>query len=583
MKIKKTIAPVFLTNRNKWGKIRQWRMFNKDKTNLIFVLVIVLAVIVVMLPFREQTAGDDYTYALSVKHSVESGRFQLSDATAAALVFLVIWGGLFAKIFGFSLKTLHLSVVVFLPILTVAVYFLLRELKIEKTKSFFFTILFISIPFIFQYAYTFLTDLPFLTLEVLSMVFSIKAFRKNNLLNFFLGSLFSSLAFLTRQIGIFLWVSALVTFLVFLKSRDTRPSLYDSVKYLLSICAPAVITIILYLLFFKEPTIGQAGFFQNVVLPNLSYLFFIHSSPTLTIGAWLGLYYRAIEWFWLAIGLFSPLAIILLASNAKEYLRAKLFRKVILSLVIFTLLIFLESILFPGKVYLGFPLILYRYESLFPIPWPHIWKYLVLISFLFLGTCVTVNIKTLKKVYRSIIINKIFFFLSLSYLLIIVSTSLANLYYNKYVMSMLPFYLLLFASVVRKIKIYVPIAIFITAFVFIDSLQMAKLRYDENGLAQIKAIEIKDRGVAAERILPNLEYTWSLWFDMDTKFAEELKRVNGDKRKAKIPITPANQDYIIISKEHLKYYKLPDKYIVLETIPIRSLFVSSYLIVLKKL
>ena len=148
---------------------------------------------------------------------------------------------------------------------------------------------------------------------------------------------------------------------------------------------------------------------------------------------------------------------------------------------------------------------------------------------------------------------------------------------------MLPFYLLLFAGVSRKIKIYVPIAILITAFIFIDSLQMAKLRYDENGMAQAKAIELKNQGIATERILPNLEYTWSLWFDMDTKLAEELKRVNGDKRKAKIPVTPANQDYIIISKEHLEYYKLPEKYMLLEKIPVRSLFVSSYMIVLKKI
>src|SRR3989338_5762230 len=119
-------------------------MFKKDKTNQIFLLILVLTVIIVMLPFREQTSGDDYVYALSVKHSVETGDFQLSEATAAALVFLVAWGVLFANVFGFSLKTLHLSVVVFLPILTFSIYFLLKELKIEKTKSFFFTILFIS-------------------------------------------------------------------------------------------------------------------------------------------------------------------------------------------------------------------------------------------------------------------------------------------------------------------------------------------------------------------------------------------------------------------------------------------------------
>lgn len=582
MKIRKTVTLVSNITEDKKRKFGQWRIFNKDKTNLIFLLILVLAVVVIMLPLREQTAGDDYVYALSVKHSIESGHLQVSEATAAALVFLVAWGAIFTKIFGFSLKTLQFSVIVLLPILTLAIYFLLRELKIEKNKSFFFTILFISIPFIFQYTYTFLTDMPYLTLEVLAIVFFIKAFKKISLLNFFLGSFFSCLAFLTRQIGIFIWVSALLTYLVFLTKHDRRFFSLDTIKYPLLMCLPVVVTVIIYFIFFSEPTISQNRFYQSVVLKNISSLFYIHTSPALMIGAWLGLFYRVIEWFWLALGLFSPLAIIFLASNPREYMRAKLIKKTILSLVIFAILIIIESILFPGKVYLGFPLILYRYESLFPIPWPHIWKYLVLLSFLFLGTCVTVSKKPIAKVYKLFKINKIFFFLFLSYLLILVSTAFAAMYYNKYVLPLLPFYLLLFALVSRKIKINIPVAIFVTAFIFIDSLQMAKLRYDENGLAQTKAIEIKNQGISAERILPNLEYTWSLWFDMDTNFAEELKRVNGDKKRAKIPITPANQDYIIISKEHLKYYKLPTNYQIIEKIPLKSLFVSTYLLVIRK-
>lgn len=558
-------------------------MLKNDKTNLTILLILVLIVVAAMLPFREQTSGDDYTYALAVKHTVETGRFQISEATAAALVFLVAWGSLFANIFGFSLKTLHLSVVVFLPFLTFSIYFLLKELKIEKTKAFFFTILFISVPFIFQYTYTFLTDLPFLTLEVYSLVFYIKAFRKNNLLNFFIGSLFASVAFLTRQIGIIVWVSALLTFLIFLTNRDTRPSPLNIFKYLLTICAPMTITVILYRIFFKDPTIGQVSFFQNVVLTNFYHLFSIQAPLTLKISAWLELYYRAVEWFWLALGLFSPLAIIILASNPRVYLRTKQVKRAIIALVVFTMLIVLQSVLLPGKVYLGFPLVFYRYENLFPIPWPQIWKYLVLISFLFLGTYVNINRNSLHKVFQQIKTNSIYFFLCLSYLLIVVSTNLSGLFYYKYAMPMLPFYLVLFATVSRKLKIYVPVAILITVFVFIDSLQMTKLRYDENGLAQEKAIRLKNQGIAAERILPNLEYTWSLWFDMDTKYAKELKRVNGDKKRATIPVTPAGQDYIIISKEHLKYYKLPQKYILIETIPVHSLFVSSDLIVLKKL
>ena len=178
-----------------------------------FLLLIISLCIFILLPFKAQTAGDDYFYAYSVKKTLETGHIQISEAATAASVFPIIWASLLSALFGFSFETLHASTLFFLPITSVTAFFLLREFKVKSRMALFGSIFFISIPFIFQYAFTFLTDFPFLALEMLSLLFLAKGLKSGSPKGLLLGSIVSSLAFLTRQVGIFIPISAVVIYI----------------------------------------------------------------------------------------------------------------------------------------------------------------------------------------------------------------------------------------------------------------------------------------------------------------------------------------------------------------------------------
>ena len=535
-----------------------------------FLLLIISLCIFILLPFKAQTAGDDYFYAYSVKKTLATGHIQISEAATATSVFPIIWASLLSALFGFSFETLHASTLFFLPITSVTAFFLLREFKVKSRMALFGSIFFISIPFIFQYAFTFLTDFPFLALEMLSLLFLAKGLKSGSPKGLLLGSIVSSLAFLTRQVGIFIPISAVVIYIFTAKNILISKKLIN----IFAISVVPAIAVIFYIAVFREGTVSQ-HVMNKRVSEIISELLFIKSLP-IGMETWLRIIYICIEYIWQALGLFSLFAIAIVASNIERYLTRKTLKPLTLSIFAFVCIVLLEKIIYQNKTFLGFPLVLYRYESLYPMPWPNVWKYLVMITFLFLTTETFLNFHNLK-------ISRTAMFLLTSCLLFLGSTALAGVDPKRYVMTLLPFFLIYLAVLSKKLKISGLIAIPILIFVLTDSLQMTKVRYDTNALAQQKALELVNRGISIDRVLPNLEHTWSLWYTIEDKYNLELQKAGGDKLKVKYPLTPGNQDYLIVSKENLRYGNLPQNYVLIEKTPFNSLFVSSYLLTVKKL
>lgn len=542
----------------------------KEAIVLALLLTIISLCIYLLLPFKAQTAGDDYFYAYSVKKSLETSKIQISEASTASQVFSIFWASLFSNLLGFSYKTLHISTVAFLPIATVSTYYLLKQFSVSSKKAFFASLFFISIPYFFQYSLTFLTDFPFLTLELLSLLFLVKGLKTDSVRVLIAGSLFSSLAFLTRQLGIFLPLSAAAGYLIASKNVSVPKKL----SRILAITLMPALTLLVYTAVFREGTVSQYNMNRAVVQTINSLLFL--KSPRAAQETWLQTIHVDIEFIWQALGFFSLFALAFIISNLKRYLKKQSLKPLLISLGAFAFIVLLEKVIYMDKTYLGFPLVLYRYESLLPIPWPHIWKFMVMISFIFLSTETILNLKNLK-------ITRTAIFLSISFLIIFGLTSIAGPAHKKYVIPLLPYLLIYICFLSSKLRISALVALPILLFVLVDSLQMAKLRYDTNALAQQKALELVTHGVKIDRILPNLEHTWSLWYTIEDKYEQELQKVGGDKLKVKYPVTPDNQDYLIISKENLRYGNLPQNYVFIEKTAFNSLFVSSYLLTVKKL
>lgn len=166
-----------------------------------------------MLPLRNQGFQDDWAYIQSVRDSLASGHIIVSEWSSAALIFPVLWGTAFSKILGFSPKTLHISTQLIFYFGIIGFYFLLRRLKISNLKSVIFSIVLLSYPWVFHYSYSFLTDVPFMSLTILSLLSYTIGLQENKNRYLAAGSFIAVLAFLTRQLGLALPVSILAILL----------------------------------------------------------------------------------------------------------------------------------------------------------------------------------------------------------------------------------------------------------------------------------------------------------------------------------------------------------------------------------
>ncbi|MEM3373730.1 MAG: glycosyltransferase family 39 protein [Candidatus Woesearchaeota archaeon] len=205
----------------------------KTEKNQISILILLFIIsIIIVKPIGEFPISDDWAHSLSVKHLINEYKLILNQWSPMTLVFQITYGGMFSKIFGYSFTTLRFSTLILSFICLISFYFLLREFNISQKKSLIATIFLLFNPIYFFLSFTFMTEIPFLTFMILSLLFYTKAikldskfdnfftdkknkkthnntYKKKITLYLLLGSLFSSIAFLIRQNGILIFISLL--------------------------------------------------------------------------------------------------------------------------------------------------------------------------------------------------------------------------------------------------------------------------------------------------------------------------------------------------------------------------------------
>jgi 4-amino-4-deoxy-L-arabinose transferase-like glycosyltransferase len=173
-----------------------------------------LLMILLIRPAGEFPLNDDWVYAQAVKHLIDEGEIKYNDIPAMSLVAQTLWGGLFCKLFGFSFTVLRISTLVMGLAGLIATYFLLAGSGINKKLSLAGTLIICVNPLFFSLSATFMTDIPFYTFSVLSILFFTKCFKKWSTITLVLGTLFAVLAALTRQPGVLIPVAFVVAVLV---------------------------------------------------------------------------------------------------------------------------------------------------------------------------------------------------------------------------------------------------------------------------------------------------------------------------------------------------------------------------------
>ena len=179
---------------------------NRDSvTCLLHILCISLLIVGIILlinPFRSVLLGDDSIYVRTVQRLSERGILRLSPAITPAFVFQDFWGWLFTLPFGFSISAVISSVPPLALLGLLAFYWTLVTMCQSRSVALLGTLAILTSPLYTRLLASFMTDVPFLSLMLISVYFYVSALKSGGKRELFLGSVGMSFALLTRQVGI---------------------------------------------------------------------------------------------------------------------------------------------------------------------------------------------------------------------------------------------------------------------------------------------------------------------------------------------------------------------------------------------
>jgi Dolichyl-phosphate-mannose-protein mannosyltransferase len=188
------------------------------KTDIINVLLIIFLWIIMSVlvnPLGDFPLNDDWVYGRAAQSILEKGGFTLAGGnTSANLIAQSFLGALFCLPFGFSFFALRISTLTMGLIGVLASYGLLREIGADRKTSFFGSLLIALNPIYFGLSNTFMTDIPFFALTIMSLYFLVRGLNHNRKVEVIIGILLSYLSLFVRQNGIIIPVAFGCAYLV---------------------------------------------------------------------------------------------------------------------------------------------------------------------------------------------------------------------------------------------------------------------------------------------------------------------------------------------------------------------------------
>lgn len=212
----------------------------------VLIPLVLFAVAATIIPTMANIATtDDWAYTRSVEILYWDSKLTMFPVVAATAVGQVIWGGLFALIFGMELGVMRLSTVVMVAVGAAALYAILRQLGVSRSRSTLGMALYLFNPLAFVLSFTFMTDPHFASVMLLSVAFYIHGLNpeRNRPWAILLGSLFAGYAFWIRQQGALIPLSVV---LYLFASRQLWFNWRSLRKILQVAVAPAVMLLAYY-------------------------------------------------------------------------------------------------------------------------------------------------------------------------------------------------------------------------------------------------------------------------------------------------------------------------------------------------
>jgi hypothetical protein len=163
-------------------------------------------------PKGEFPLNDDWAHALPVKALVETGSIRMTDWNCVSLIALMGWGALFCWPAGFSFTALRISTVVLGMVGLVGFYLLLRRFGASRALAAIGVFVLGANPCYLGLSYTFMTDIPFLTLTIVAVLLLVRGLDEGRDLDLWLGLGVGLLAVFVRQLALAIFLGFLVAY-----------------------------------------------------------------------------------------------------------------------------------------------------------------------------------------------------------------------------------------------------------------------------------------------------------------------------------------------------------------------------------
>lgn len=233
----------------------------------VLIPLVLFAIAAMIVPTMTNIATtDDWGYTRSVEILVEDLHLRIFPVVAATAVGQVLWGALFAVIFGMTLGVMRLSTVVIVALGAVALYAILRQLGVSKGSSAAGMALYLFNPLSFILSFTFMTDPHFISVLLLSLALYMRGLHVGREVGWVivLASIIAGYAFLIRQQGAFIPLSVVLWLIISRRLPVRREGILRALQVAL---APALMCIgyYIWLRFFNDVPDVQEGFLEEVI------------------------------------------------------------------------------------------------------------------------------------------------------------------------------------------------------------------------------------------------------------------------------------------------------------------------------
>lgn len=180
---------------------------------LVLSAVFCIAVLIVN-PIGDFPLNDDWSYGLTVKYLREHGDFRPVGWTSMPFISQALWGALFCVPRGFSFTALRFSTLTLSLVGVLGLYLLIWQLRRSRLLAFVCALMLAFNPVYFALSNTFMADVPFTTLVILSLFLFVRYFQTESVSVLAVAVILAVIATLCRQLGVAIPLAFTITLLL---------------------------------------------------------------------------------------------------------------------------------------------------------------------------------------------------------------------------------------------------------------------------------------------------------------------------------------------------------------------------------